>query len=171
MGVRDVIAKNSAPPPVHLRDFAYYLLVDICYWRVLRKLIFVIWVVDLFFVHLLPLLLKLISIGDTVVLKSNIMLGKVSRKKFALLLDFVQMRVRGVPCPFFWSIKGVYFLQNVNKLNFKLFFRLYTWPTKQVFCLNLRRILYNESFWMWPKSTFLAFKKIVQVVQIGGSGG
>ena len=42
MGVRDVIAKNSAPPPVHLRDFAYYLLVDICYWRALKKLIFFI---------------------------------------------------------------------------------------------------------------------------------
>ena len=37
----------------------------------------------------------------------------------------------------FWSIKGVYFLQNANNLNFKLFFRLYTWPTKQVFCLYL----------------------------------
>ena len=35
----------------------------------------------------------------------------------------------------FWSIKGVHFLQNANNLNFKLFFRLYTWPTNQVFCL------------------------------------
>ena len=60
----------------------------------------------------------------------------------------------------FWSIKGVYFLQNANNLNFKLFlFMLYTWPTKQVFCLYLRRIVDKESFWMSPKSTFWAFKK------------
>ena len=59
----------------------------------------------------------------------------------------------------FWSIKGVYFLQNANNLNFKLFFRLYTWPTKQVFCLYLRKILDNDSFWMSLKSTFLAFNK------------
>ena len=39
------------------------------------------------------------------------------------------------------------------------FFMLYTWPTKQVFCLYLRRILDNKSFWMSLKSTFLAFKK------------
>ena len=51
----------------------------------------------------------------------------------------------------------MYFLQNDNNLKFKLFFRLYTWPTKQVFCLYLRRILDNESFWMSPKSTFLAW--------------
>ena len=68
----------------------------------------------------------------------------------------------------FWSIKGVYFLQNANNLNFKLFLRLYRWPTKQVICLNLRRILDNELFWMSLKSTFLAFKKVVQVVQIRG---
>ena len=48
----------------------------------------------------------------------------------------------------FWSIKGVYFLQNDNNLNFKLVFRLYTWPTKQVFCLYLGGMLDNESFWM-----------------------
>ena len=36
---------------------------------------------------------------------------------------------------------------------------MYTWPTKQVFCLYLRRIFDNESFWMSLKSTFLAFKK------------
>ena len=48
----------------------------------------------------------------------------------------------------FWSIKGVYILQNANNLNFELYFRLYTWPTKQVFCLYLRIILDNESFWM-----------------------
>ena len=73
--------------------------------------------------------------------------GKVSRGK--LLFFFVQMRGgRALPKFFvtfsemyFWSIKGVYFLQNANNLNFKLFFRLYTWPTKQVFCLYLRRIL------------------------------
>ena len=59
----------------------------------------------------------------------------------------------------FRSIKGVYFLQNANNLNLKLFSRLYTWPTKQVICLYLRRILDNESFWMSRKSTFLAFKK------------
>ena len=46
-------------------------------------------------------------------------------------------------------MKGVYFLQNANNLNFKLFFRLYTWPTKQVFCLYLRIILDNKSFWMY----------------------
>ena len=45
--------------------------------------------------------------------------GKVSRKKVAVLLDFVQMRQGGLPKFFitfsqvhFWSIKGVYFLQN-----------------------------------------------------------
>ena len=59
----------------------------------------------------------------------------------------------------FWSIKGVYFLQNANNLNFKLFLRLYTWPKKQVFCLYLKTILDNESFWMSLKSTFLALKK------------
>ena len=59
----------------------------------------------------------------------------------------------------FWSIKGVYFLQNANNLSFKLFFMLYTWPTKQVFCLYLRRILDNKSFWMSLKLTFLALKK------------
>ena len=52
---------------------------------------------------------------------------------------------------FFWilskwggSIKGVNFLQNANNMNFRLFFGLYTWPTKQVFGLYLRRILDNE---------------------------
>ena len=49
---------------------------------------------------------------------------------------------------YLWLIKGVRFLQNANNFNFKLFFRLYIWPTKQVFCLNLRRILDNESFWI-----------------------
>ena len=39
------------------------------------------------------------------------------------------------------------------------FFMLYTWPTKQVFCLYLRRILDNKSFWMSLKLTFLALKK------------
>ena len=60
-------------------------------------------------------------------------LAKVSRKKAAILLDFVQMRGGG-PCPnflspfhgWFWSIKGVGFLQNASNLNFKLFFRWYT---------------------------------------------
>ena len=33
------------------------------------------------------------------------------------------------------------------------FFMLYTWPTKQVFFLYLRRILDNESFWKPLKST------------------
>ena len=51
-------------------------------------------------------------------------------KKTAVLLDFVQMRGAGEgPAQFlsqfeevhFWSIKGVYFLQNANNLNFKLF--------------------------------------------------
>ena len=41
----------------------------------------------------------------------------------------------------FWSIKGVYFLQNANNLNFKLFFRLYTKPTTQVFCLYLTIVM------------------------------
>ena len=56
-------------------------------------------------------------------------LGKASRKEVAVLLDFVQMR-GGWALPnffvhfsqmHFWSIKGVYFLQNTNNLNFKLF--------------------------------------------------
>ena len=51
------------------------------------------------------------------------------------------------------------------------FFMLYTWPTKQVFCLYLRRILDNKSFWMSLKLTFLAFKKVVHVVQIWGRRG
>ena len=42
---------------------------------------------------------------------------------------------------------------------FKLFFRLHTWPTKQVFCLYLIRILDNESFRKSLKSTLVAFKK------------
>ena len=42
----------------------------------------------------------------------------------------------------FWSIKRVYFLQNANNLNFELFLRLYTWPTKQVFCL------FKEESWI-----------------------
>ena len=71
----------------------------------------------------------------------------------------------------FWSIKGVSFLQNANNLNFKLFFRLYTWPTKQVFCLYLRGILDNESFWMSPKSTFLVFKKSCPNWGRGRGGG
>ena len=56
---------------------------------------------------------------------------------------------------------------------FKLFLGCiqFTWPTKQVFCLYFSRILDNESFCMSLKSTFLAFKKVVQVVQIGGRGG
>ena len=37
-------------------------------------------------------------------------LGTVSRKKAAIILDFVQMRA--LPKVHFWSIKGVYFLQN-----------------------------------------------------------
>ena len=59
--------------------------------------------------------------------------GTVSRGKTAVLLDFVQMRGGGALHKFvgtfsevhFWSIKGVYFLQNANNLFFKLFFRLY----------------------------------------------
>ena len=62
----------------------YYLLVDIgdmlCIWYLL---LVISWVNDICYlscwsfliVHLLPFLLKLISIGHTVVLKSNIMLG------------------------------------------------------------------------------------------------
>ena len=56
----------------------------------------------------------------------------------------------------FWSIKG---LKNANNLNLKLFFRLYTLPTKKVFCLYLRSILDNDSFWMSLKTAFLTFKK------------
>lgn len=59
---------------------------------------------------------------------------------------------------YFWSIKRVYFLQNANNLDFKLLFKLYAWPKKQVFCLNLRRILDNEPFWLSLRSTFLASK-------------
>ena len=51
-------------------------------------------------------------------------------KKAAVLLDFVQIKGGGRACPtffntfsyvHFWSIKGVYFLQNANNLNLKLF--------------------------------------------------
>ena len=49
-----------------------------------------------------------------------------AKKKVAALLDFVQMRGGGYPYyVHFWSIKGVYFLQNANNLNVKLFFRLF----------------------------------------------
>ena len=61
-----------------------------------------------------------------------------------------------------------------NNLNFKLFFMLYTWPTKQVFCLYLRRILDNKSFWMSLKLTFLALKKSGTSCPkwgVGGRGG
>ena len=78
------------------------------------------------------------------------LLGKTSRINAAVLLDFVHMRGGGMPKFFvtfslvhFWSIKRVYFLQNANNFNFKLFLRLYTWPTKQVFCL-----FYEESWIM-----------------------
>ena len=56
--------------------------------------------------------------------------GTFSRKKAAVLLDFVQMRGGGGALPkffvtfslvHFWSIKRVYFLQNTNNLNFNLF--------------------------------------------------
>ena len=48
---------------------------------------------------------------------------------------------------------------------------MYTWPTKQVFCLYLRRILYNESFWMSIKSSFWHSKKLFKVSKLGGTGG
>ena len=92
-------------------------------------------------------------------------LGKVSRKIVAVLLDFVQMRGGG--CPNFFHLFTSAFLVNKRSLFppkcFKLqtVFRLYTWPTKQEFCLYLRRILDIESFWMLLKSTFFG-------VQIGG---
>ena len=59
----------------------------------------------------------------------KVILGKVSLEKAAVLLDSVQMR-RGeegrAPPKFvgtfslvhFWSIKGVYFINNANNLNF-----------------------------------------------------
>ena len=56
----------------------------------------------------------------------------------------------------FWSIKGVHFLKNANDLNFKLFFRLYTWPTKQIFCLYLRRILENARANMYWNTSFVS---------------
>ena len=72
----------------------------------------------------------------------------------------------------FWSIKGDYFLQNANNLNLKLFFfRLYAWPTNQVFCLYLRRNSDNESIWISLKSTFLALKKSCTSCPNGGVGG
>ena len=57
-------------------------------------------------------------------------LGTVSREQTAVLLDFVQMKGWGKALPkffvtfsyvHFWSIIGVYFLQNANNLDFKLF--------------------------------------------------
>ena len=63
------------------------------------------------------------------------------------------MRKGGGPAQFFFTFSFLVnnkslFPQNSNNLNFKLFVRLYTWSTTQVFCLKLRRILDNESFWM-----------------------
>ena len=115
MGIRNVIAKNSAPPPIHLRDFAITIcyIVDICYWRA-GNWIFVVgdllskWylfleiccVIDICYlscwsfliVHLLPFLLKLISIGHTVVLKSNIRLG--SSDVIKLSNSEIRLRIR-----------------------------------------------------------------------------
>ena len=59
--------------------------------------------------------------------------GRSHEKKTSVLLDFVQMWGGALPkfCVtfsevHFWSIIGVYFLQNAYNLNFKLFFRLYS---------------------------------------------
>ena len=49
-------------------------------------------------------------------------------------------------------------------------FRLHTWPTKQVFCLNLRRILDIGHFEWRLNQCFWRSKKVVQVVQMGGGG-
>ena len=78
---------------------------------------------------------------------------------------------RGGPCPNFFSpfhkcIFGQYKESNSSKMpiNWTLncfvgcIHIMYT-PTKQVFCLYLRRILNNKSFWMSLTLTFLAFKK------------
>ena len=50
-------------------------------------------------------------------------------------------------------------------------FRFYTWPSKQLFFLYLRRILDNESFWMLLKLRFLAFKKSCTSGPNWGEGG
>ena len=60
--------------------------------------------------------------------------GTVSWGKTAVLLDFVQMREGGRALPkfvapfhksiFVYIVKSVYFLQNANDLNFKLFFKV-----------------------------------------------
>ena len=55
--------------------------------------------------------------------KENWLLGKVSRKKVALLLVIIQIMGGGLPNFFvtlhFWSIKGDCFPQSANDLNFK----------------------------------------------------
>ena len=56
-------------------------------------------------------------------------------------------------------------------MNFKLFFRLCTWSTQQVFGLYFRRFLDNELFWISVKSTFLAFKKSCTSCPNWGEGG
>ena len=83
-------------------------------------------------------------------------------------MDYVQIRGgRGGPCSNFLSpFHKCIFGQLKEYISSKMpiiwtlncFFMLYTWPTKQVFCLYLRRILDNKSFWMSLKLTFLALK-------------
>ena len=58
----------------------------------------------------------------------------------------------------FWSIKGVYFLQTTNNLNFKLCLGC-THDPQSKYLLFYRRILDNGSCWMSLKSTSLALKK------------
>ena len=100
---------------------------------------------------------------------STLVVGWFHETKVAVLLDFVQMkggRARALPkffCHLFISAflanKRSLFPQNANNLNFKVFFRLYTWPTKQEFCLYFRRILdkryfgchLNRRFWCSEK--------------------
>ena len=54
----------------------------------------------------------------------------------------------------FWSIKGVYFLQNANNLNFKLFFRLYVYVVHYIVnkVLIVLNWLLSLEFWRQKKS-------------------
>ena len=75
------------------------------------------------------------------VLKTTLALPRKTTTTKATTASFRLARSTHTCCLF-----PLYSLQNATNFNFKLFFRLYTWPTKQVFCLYLRRILDKESF-------------------------
>ena len=76
--------------------------------------------------------------------------GRFHEKKVARILDFVQM----ILILHFWSIKGVYFLQNTNNFNFKLFKLSKLWGGGRG---NLDKIQKNEQlFFVKPSLTLVS---------------